>query len=229
MGRHYQSIGFLRRPGGRCNVENYVIFGAPQIAINISGGYELDTEESISISLATLEYNPAWVESGFLRRAVLEEQIALYHAGQDTNTEHYRYAAFRNVLSSHSAFTDADIEHYIFLAHMDVDQAMARSALVDLLKWRGLTSEQFDRLSHDPYFAETVFQKVVVRRRLLTELASSAVVSAATFEYCLASKDATVQTELIKGHKLTLEQRQALTKQGVNRAIRNMARVEPNN
>jgi len=100
---------------------------------------------------------------------------------------------------------------------------MAQAALADLLTWPKLTAEQFDRLSHQADFAEPLFQKLALRRRLFTELTSVSGVSDAAFAACLVSEDAQVQRALVSHCELTPEQVQGLIDQGATRAIRNMA------
>jgi hypothetical protein len=183
----------------------------------------LDIEESLAASLATLGYSSAWIEWGFLSADLLAEQIAKYHTGQDPNTEHYRYGAFRQILSSRSALTEEEIERYLALVRIDADLIVARAALADLLMWHRLTTQQFHRLSHHPDLADPLFEKLIRRRSLLTELASAPVISTTTFAGCLASRDAVVQRKLIADCRLTHEQWQTLADQGANRAIRNIA------
>src|SRR5262245_34791508 len=133
----------------------------------------LNEEAPLFSALATLGYDPAWLEWSFLDATFLQEQITAYQTGQDAHTEHYRYAAFRRVLSSRSALTEEEIERYLALAQMDADsKGMARSALVDLFTWLGLSAEQFESLSRRPVFAAPLFQKLALRRRLLSALAS---------------------------------------------------------
>ena len=182
-------------------------------------------ERQIQAALATLGYSPKWLEYGFLNENALMEQIACYQRGEDRNTEHYRYAAFCRVLAERPALDDASVDRYIELAEEDEDPGMARAALVDLLIWPGLTGEQFDRLSRDPRCAEPIFQKFILRRRLLSALQSAAV-SAATFDACLSSKDQAVQRELAGKPELSAEQLERLGEDGVVRAVRNMATAQ---
>ena len=138
--------------------------------------------------------------------------------------EHYRYAAFRHILTSHLEMDDAEIAHYIHLAEDDADQGMAQSALMELLLWSGLTNAQFDMLALHPAYQKPEHQKQVRRRRLLDDLNNTPVIKK-TFEACLASGDTFVQRELVAVRQLTQEQLQILSERGSSRAVRNMARV----
>ena len=186
---------------------------------------DLTALEELSHHLDLLHYHAAWLEYGFLEATLLHEQIATYQSGQDHNTEHYRYAAFRHVLASRSHLTDAELAHYLHLAQLDADRAMAQSALYSLLLWHGLTADQFEALAQQPIFTEPLFQKLILRQRLLVALMASPI-TAETFERCLASDDAAIQRRLVALPELSSEQLQNLATQGATRAVRNMAQAQ---
>lgn len=101
--------------------------------------------------LDLLGYSAKWVEYGFLSPEVLLAQVARFHTGEDQNTEHYRYATFRQ-FQRRAAFSDRELEQYVELATEDPDPAMGRAALIDLLHHRGLTDTQFELLLAHPAF-----------------------------------------------------------------------------
>ena len=180
--------------------------------------------EELSRELALFRYNPAWLEYNFIDAAFLHNQVDYWRTGSDPNTEHYRYAAFRHVLASRSKMNEAEIAHYIHLAENDADQAMAQSALIELLLWSELTDAQFDLLAHHPAYQKPEHQKQVRRQRLFNQLNNSPLTQE-TFDGCLASEDTTIQRELVSLRQLTREQLQILAERGSSRAIRNMAKV----
>jgi hypothetical protein len=180
------------------------------------------SEQEMQNALKLLGYSPDWLEFGFLDVAELESQIAYYHTGKDPNREHYRYSAFCRVLASRSALSDAEIAHYIQLAEQDEDTAMGRSAVMNLIEWHGLREEQFERMSAEAYFADSLSQKLILRRRLFTIL-STGPLAEETFAACLTSQDTHVQRELVENWELTPEQLERLAVQGANRTIRNLA------
>jgi hypothetical protein len=181
-------------------------------------------EPEIAFMLTSLGYASAWLEGEFLDEAMLRQQFAFYLTGEDMNTEHYRYAAFRHILSSRREISNSEVEQYLVLAQTDSDRAMAQSALIDLLTWSGLTEEQFEGLSQRAEFAASLFQKHAERRRLLTALSSDVLLFEETFARCLASRDAFVQEKLLCRSDLTDAQLAALAERGARRAIRNIAR-----
>lgn len=182
-------------------------------------------EEAVVAELELLEYDPVWMEWGYLSAEELQRQVAEYRLGEDPHTEHYRYDSFRQILAGRKAISEEEMEQYLSLTERDPDIGMAQAARVDLLLWRGLTPEQFERLSHDPRFAAPLFQKLARRRRLVTALEVCSAVSEALFAEILAAQDAQAQRILLDGYLLTPEQYTILAEQGVTRAIRNQATV----
>jgi len=176
-------------------------------------------------ALATLRYSSAWWEWQFVSEEILGRQLEAFQNGNDPNTEHYRYASFRAVLEERNVLDDVCVARYIELARQDEDSGMARAALVDLILWPKLTNEQFEALSQNPMFAAPVFQKLIQRRRLLSEIRPAAPVAEAVFRRCLVSQDAVVQRELVEVVDLLPQQLEQLGSHGASRAVRNMAQV----
>lgn len=95
------------------------------------------------MDLKLLAYTPKWIEYGFLTQEQYNLQLIEFEKVEDTNKEHYRYRSFIDFIEEKSAFKDDDISHFLELVEMDVDQAMASSALVQLLKSKKLTPSQY--------------------------------------------------------------------------------------
>ena len=174
------------------------------------------------VALRLLGYVPQWVAYGFLSPDDLAQQCETYLQSSDSNTEHYRYAAFRRYLADRQALSATELSNYIELAHLDPNQTMAGAALAELLRWRGLSPEQVDYLAtHRAYEAEFL-QRLVARRRLLRAVAVGPI-SDALVEACVASKDAEVQRSLVASDSLTGEQLYRVVQDGCSRAVRNLA------
>lgn len=88
-------------------------------------------------ALNKLHYDPRWLEYGFVDRQFLHDQLTQYETTSDKNTEHYRYAAFRRLLSVASAIDDAIFGRYIEIAELDEDPEMAQAALGLLVRHNG--------------------------------------------------------------------------------------------
>jgi hypothetical protein len=96
-----------------------------------------------------LEYPNAWVELELLDQEFLREQLERYRAGEDKNTEHYRYAAFLRLLEK-EPFSDAFVDRFVRLAAADPDRVMGESAIIQLLHRHPFSDAQFAALCARP-------------------------------------------------------------------------------
>src|SRR5690349_20670225 len=117
--------------------------------------------------LRLLGYAESWLTFGFLSDDDLRTQRDAFTTSGDRSTEHYRYRSFCAFLSGRSSISDEELARYIELADLDPDQTMAGGALADLLRWRGLTHEQFEHLATHRSYQVDFLQRLVHRRRLL--------------------------------------------------------------
>jgi hypothetical protein len=173
--------------------------------------------------LRVLGYDERWLAWGFVSLQYLSQQFEAFESSGGQNTEHYRYGAFRHVLAQRASISDDDLERYIELASLDPDQAMAGSALADLVNWRGMTEAQLERLAEHSAFQIDFLQRLV-RRRRLREAIEIGPIEAPLVEACLASGDSTVQRALVGARGVTPEYLAVLARAGCNRAVRNLAR-----
>ena len=114
-----------------------------------------------------LGYPKAWLDFGLLEAPLLADQLARFHAGEDRNLEHYRFAAFQRLLRRR-VLTDELIDQYVRLAELDPDRTMATSALCGLLDHPALTDAQLVRLGpvvQGNCVLEKRYQRVLVSRR----------------------------------------------------------------
>lgn len=174
--------------------------------------------------LSKLHYHPKWVEYGFLDSPFLHEQIAQFETGDDKNTEHFRYAAFRRVLET-PEIDDRFLERYIELAELDEDVVMGRAALGLLVRHKGLTNLQLDRIKGHRAFAAKELQEIIERTQLLREL-DYADVTEELFARCISSGKDEVQRKLISKSGLSRMQLAFLSDHGANKAVRNLANVK---
>ena len=71
------------------------------------------SETDLKKALRTLGYTPRWLRAGLLDAASLAEQLAVFQTGEDRNTEHYRYGAFRRALETRSCMDDETLDAYL--------------------------------------------------------------------------------------------------------------------
>lgn len=188
----------------------------------VSPGTYPRTAEDERADLALLEYDPLWVSSGFLPPASLAKQARKFRFGPDRNTEQYRYAAFCAVLDGRERLTDAEIDTFVALVLRDPDMVMARGALINLLRWDGLTPEQFAALRARPECAEPVFVHAAERRELNDQLLTNGP-SDGLLARALDGGETWLQRALADHPDATPGQLRRLAERGGSRAIRNVA------
>lgn len=127
------------------------------------------------MDLSKLGYTEKWIARGFLTEEQFRNQLEQFNKGENTNTEHYRYATFKNWLASKTTLTDKQVAQYIKLAREDKDLTMAGSAVKDLYCSPIITNGQFDFIGKKlPHFGSWT-RKLIVREVLLRRLESEVV------------------------------------------------------
>lgn len=99
---------------------------------------------TIQDKLSRLEYSQLWLDSGVLTRDNLEEQSKQFEAGEDNNTEHYRYRTLIEYFGRQNLFDDSRLMEVLQLLQSDNDRTMAGSATLHLLRHSGLNNRQFE-------------------------------------------------------------------------------------
>jgi hypothetical protein len=175
-------------------------------------------------ALRILHYDTKWLDWKFLDERVLHQQLAEYENGKDQNTEHYRFAAFKELLDkATSPLHDSFIDRYMELASIDKDPQVSHSALLLLAKFPGLTDDQLDRIAKSEPFAEAGLRRVIKRTHLMRKL-NSAALGEELFTQCLSLGMPEIEKKLLERKDLTKEQIEDLMMHGSNKGIRNAAR-----
>lgn len=89
-------------------------------------------EDSVDIG-TILGFTPAWSALGVVDQAFLERAKIEWDKGEDPNTEHYRYWAFREFLAAHRPITEELAIALYGLGATDADQGMGSAMMVDIL------------------------------------------------------------------------------------------------
>lgn len=178
------------------------------------------SDQELSRNLFKLGYTGQWLKCGLLTKEQLLVQINAYESEEDKNTEHYRYAAFRNYLKNKETLSDAEFDNYLKIALSDEDTVMAGAALIDLFTNIVLSDTQFDKLitqmkAFGDWTKNTLCRQTLLRRLkhepLTTEL----------FRECFEKGDNLIQEYLIS--LANPEQLEVLSLKGRTNKIRNMA------
>ena len=80
-----------------------------------------------------LGFTPAWFTLGVVSDAVLMRLRAEWDKGEDDNTEHYRYWAFREFLAAHQPLTPELAAALFDLGAADPDQGMGGSIMANIV------------------------------------------------------------------------------------------------
>lgn len=133
---------------------------------------------SVEAALKQLEYNPKWMEYGWLTKEMLYEQFERYNTGTDKNTEHYRWQSFQDIVSNNKTITNDILDKYIELVIIDPDIAMAISALLHIMSYRDITDEQLGSIqkrfvSEDEYFQKYIDRIISSRHQVMDTLLAS--------------------------------------------------------
>lgn len=167
-------------------------------------------------------YPREWLEFGLLDEEIFRAQIEAYRGGEDRNTEHYRFAAFRALLER-AAFDDQLVERYLTLAERDPDPGMARAAVFEIMEHPGLTSEQLERVGRSP-LCEARF---LVRTQLLRALHEGSP-TPELLQSCVDCREQRVHLTLLALPNLDRKLVRQLAENGATRAVRNQAAVRLN-
>jgi len=180
------------------------------------------TDKELENKLAKLGYTRLWLDYGVLTIEYLlaQEQEFDNSDSDDKNTEHYRYGAFKNYLSSKSKLSDKEFENYLKLTLADDDTLMASAVAIDLFRRIDLTEDQFRQLCKTlGHFGEWT-NKEAIRQTLLRKLRQGKMTTD-LFRECVENGDSVV-------HECVLEiadinQLHALVLKGKNRRIKTLA------
>jgi hypothetical protein len=97
--------------------------------------------------LAILKYDQLWLDYKVLTMDLLQTQVNEFNNGKDKNTEHYRFATFKNYLQAQTSISDEQISNLFDIIKTDSDISMASSMAIDILKTKTLTESQFNMVA----------------------------------------------------------------------------------
>ncbi len=178
--------------------------------------------ESVQRELNELHYAPQWQTSGFLTPGFVSRQYAQFQTDTDRNTEHYRWQAFCRILNTNDTLSDKEIDQFIALCDIDEDRTMACSAIISLLKWKGLRDSQVDDIISITQEKYNITRQVK-REQLLRKLQSSDI-NDDIITQSIASNDSMVQRELLTKN-LAKKHLEEIKQHGATRAVRNSASI----
>lgn len=177
-----------------------------------------EISEADQQALEELGYSEAWLESGILDRPLLAEQRQRLQGGGTRKTGKYRAQAFAAWLGRSEPVDDAGIEAYLALAAADADAKMASSAVAELIQSPRITLEQLEQIARSGP-KQMKRHEALIRRSYLSRRLEQGI-SDEIIDQVVASKDASIQTRLVRDARLSRKHAEALAKRGANPTIR---------
>lgn len=112
-----------------------------------------------------LEFTKEWIDLGIVTPEKLSELEIEWNKGEDTNTEHYRWRAFRDFLSANEYLDFTTLRKLHELGENDSDFTMGSSMMVDILNRKDCPTD----LLKKAYKSEEKFLRKVASRKLNKE------------------------------------------------------------
>lgn len=191
----------------------------------LSAGFDMTTSPWEAAALAAWAYPAAWLASPLLDRDLLAQQFRRRQQGDDSPTEHARYAMFQLHLAPGRTFTDETISELLMLIELDPDAGMASAVFDGLLRHAGLTDAQFAFIGAHPRAQTSAIQRTCEREAIQRKLRANPAPREA-IEAVFARRDSQLERALLdlQLDELTDHELEQLAAEGHGRAVRNQAR-----
>ena len=137
--------------------------------------------------------------------------------------EHARYGAFERQLRSDMPEDNASLERCISGAVVEPDQGTRGAMLALIANIPSMGVSQLNFLTDHVAFSEPFLQKIIFRRKLIAALDQDGPTES-IFSVCLATRDDVVHRKVLSLPMLSQAQLRMLQEQGVNKAVRNIAK-----
>lgn len=179
------------------------------------------TSDAEREKLEALGYTEAWIEAGLLPRDLLAAQYERLESGGTKKTGKYRGEALAAWLGAEGPVDDAQLDACLAVAGADPDAKMAQAAVAELIRSPRLGLPQLEKIARaDPKLVrkhEALIRRTYLERRLAAEVNDELI------EQVIESRDAAIQTRLVRDERLSRKHAEAIAKRGVNPQIRSNA------
>lgn len=174
--------------------------------------------EAERVALEELGYSERWLEAGLLDRKLLAAQHARLLAGGTRKTGKYRAEALAAWRESTTRLETSQLDAFLALMGGDPDAKLAHAAIAALIESPALGLDQLEHLARaDPKLMqrhEALIRRTYLARRLVDGVTDEVI------QQVVDSKDASIQSKLVRDPRLSRKQAELLAKQGVNPTIR---------
>lgn len=169
-------------------------------------------------ALEALGYTEEWLESGVLERPLLTQQHQRLLEGGTRKTGKYRSQTLSAWLATDGPIDDGQLDACLSFSAADPDTKLLGAAISELIQSPRLSLEQLERIARsDPKLVQR--HEALIRRTYLARRLDQGV-SDEIIDQVVASKDASIQTKLVRDSRLSRKHAEALAKRGANPTIR---------
>lgn len=181
----------------------------------------MSLSEADRAALEALGYTEAWLEAGLLDRERLAAQRERFEGGGTRKTGRYRTETLCAWARADGDAKDAQVDAFLAVVAADPDAGVARAGLAELIGSPRVSLEQLERIARaDPALVrkhEALLRRTWLSRRLEAGVTDELV------QQVVESRDAAVQTGLIRDPRLSRKQAELLASRGANPTIRQNA------
>ncbi|MBW2268314.1 MAG: hypothetical protein JRH16_07035 [Deltaproteobacteria bacterium] len=172
-------------------------------------------------ALEALDYGEAWLDAGLLDLATLRAQYQRMQGGGTRKTARYRaetLVAWRKACGSLDA---EQVDAFVTVMQSESDKKFVNAAIAELITASQLGPAELERLAHaDAKLIEKhapLIRRTVLARRLADGISDE------LLDQVIESKDAALQSPLLRDPRLTRKQAERVASRGANPTIRSNA------
>lgn len=172
-------------------------------------------------ALEALEYSEAWLTAGLVSRELLLEQHERMQSGGTRKTAKYRAQALERWRERQTSFDATSLDAFVEAMRNESDKKLASSAVADLISAPALDLAGLEHLARAD--ARLMQKHAPLIRRTYLARRLEAGVTDELMDQMIESKDAALQSPLVRDERLSRKQAERLAHGGANPTIRSNA------
>ncbi len=172
-------------------------------------------------ALAALDYHEAWLDAGLLDRATLLAQHRRMQDGGTRKTARYRAETLTAWREAHAEIDAEQIDAFVTVMRVESDKKLLNAAITELITSPQLGFAELEQLARSD--AKLIEKHAPLIRRTVLARRLTAGVDDEILDQVIESKDAALQSPLVRDPRLTRKQAERLASRGANPTIRSNA------
>ncbi len=180
-----------------------------------------DSTSEEAAALSALGYSEEWLDLGVLDSELLRAQYERMQSGGSQKTARYRAEAATLWLAVDVSLDDEEIDGFVSLMKAEPDAKLAKSCIAELIRSPRIDLEQLERAARSDEKLLRSQQALIGRTCLVRQMEGG--VTDEHMIQVIDSKDAAIQTSLIRDDRLARRHAELLAQRGVNPTIRERA------